>query len=79
MAKEKERIQLLKLQLAKRNRGILAIQRQLDNTPDRTELAQYQRRFLELYNESMYGLKKQSTRRFDCICIIFPQFFFSEC
>ncbi|KAM7344249.1 coiled-coil domain-containing protein 93 isoform 2-T2 [Cochliomyia hominivorax] len=49
--KEKERIQLLKLQLAKRNRGIIAIQRQLDNTPDRTELAQYQRRFHELYNE----------------------------
>lgn len=52
VSKEKERIQLLKLQLAKRNRGIIAIQRQLDNTPDRTELAQYQRRFLELYNES---------------------------
>ncbi|XP_058987042.1 coiled-coil domain-containing protein 93 isoform X2 [Musca domestica] len=51
VAKEKERIQLLKLQLAKRNRGILAIQQQLDNTPDRTELAQYQRRFHELYNE----------------------------
>ncbi|XP_023298178.2 coiled-coil domain-containing protein 93 [Lucilia cuprina] len=51
VSKEKERIQLLKLQLAKRNRGIMAIQRQLDNTPDRTELAQYQRRFHELYNE----------------------------
>ncbi|XP_075167323.1 coiled-coil domain-containing protein 93 isoform X2 [Haematobia irritans] len=51
VAKEKERIQILKLQLAKRNRGILAIQRQLDNTPDRTELAQYQRRFHELYDE----------------------------
>lgn len=54
--KEKERIQLLKLQLAKRNRGIIAIQRQLDNTPDRTELAQYQRRFHELYNESKLHL-----------------------
>lgn len=49
---EKERIRTLKLQLAKRNRGIVAIQRQLDNIPDRTELAQYQRRFHELYNES---------------------------
>uniref|UniRef100_A0A1B0BTS4 Coiled-coil domain-containing protein 93 n=1 Tax=Glossina palpalis gambiensis TaxID=67801 RepID=A0A1B0BTS4_9MUSC len=48
---EKERIRTLKLQLAKRNRGIVAIQRQLDNIPDRTELAQYQRRFHELYNE----------------------------
>lgn len=79
MAKEKERIQLLKLQLAKRNRGILAIQRQLDNTPDRTELAQYQRRFLELYNESMYGLWKQSTRVFDFLYLISLHFFFSEC
>uniref|UniRef100_A0A1A9X4Z1 Coiled-coil domain-containing protein 93 n=1 Tax=Glossina brevipalpis TaxID=37001 RepID=A0A1A9X4Z1_9MUSC len=48
---EKERIRILKLQVAKRNRGIVAIQRQLDNIPDRTELAQYQRRFHELYNE----------------------------
>ena len=37
--------------LAKRNRSIAALQRQLDEVPGRAELAQYQRRFLELYNQ----------------------------
>lgn len=49
--REKESLQVLRLQLAKKNRAIVSIQRQLDNIPDRTELAQYQRRFLELYNQ----------------------------
>lgn len=48
---EKERQQSVRLQLAKKNRSIVSIQRQIDNIPDRTELAQYQRRFLELYNQ----------------------------
>ena len=48
---EKERLQTLRLQLAKKNRAFSSVQRQLDNIPDRTELAQYQRRFLELYNQ----------------------------
>lgn len=49
--KEKERLQSLRLQLAKKNRAIVSIERQLDNIPDRTELSQYQRRFIELYNQ----------------------------
>lgn len=40
-----------RLTLAKRNRVIAAYQRQLDDIPSRAELAQYQRRFLELYNQ----------------------------
>ncbi|TDG43026.1 hypothetical protein AWZ03_010548 [Drosophila navojoa] len=48
---EQQRLQELRLLLAKRNRGIVAIERKLDAIPDRTELAQYQRRFHELYNE----------------------------
>lgn len=48
---EREQLQLARLQLAKKNRAIVSIQRQIDNIPDRTELAQYQRRFLELYNQ----------------------------
>ncbi|XP_039451412.2 coiled-coil domain-containing protein 93 isoform X1 [Culex pipiens pallens] len=48
---EQERLKALRLQLAKKNRAYVAINRQLDNIPDRTELAQYQRRFLELYNQ----------------------------
>ncbi|XP_065080990.1 coiled-coil domain-containing protein 93 isoform X2 [Ochlerotatus camptorhynchus] len=48
---EQERLKSLRLQLAKKNRAYVSINRQLDNIPDRTELAQYQRRFLELYNQ----------------------------
>lgn len=48
---ERERVQKLKLLLAKRNRSMAALQRQLDEVPGRAELAQYQRRFLELYNQ----------------------------
>lgn len=62
LAKQEEHLQLLRLQLAKKNRGIVAIQRQLDNFPDRTELAQYQRRFLELYNQ--VSAKHRETKQF---------------
>ncbi|XP_068145769.1 coiled-coil domain-containing protein 93 [Drosophila tropicalis] len=48
---EEQRLKDLRLKLAKRNRGIVSIERKLDAIPDRTELAQYQRRFHELYNE----------------------------
>lgn len=51
---EQERLKALRLQLAKKNRAYVAINRQLDNIPDRTELAQYQRRFLELYNQGEF-------------------------
>ncbi|XP_055378324.1 coiled-coil domain-containing protein 93 [Condylostylus longicornis] len=59
---EKEKLQHLRLQLAKKNRAIMSIQRQLDNIPDRTELAQYQRRFLELYNQ--VSAKHRETKQF---------------
>lgn len=48
---EREKLQMIRLQLAKKNRTIVSIQRQLDNIPSRTELSQYQRRFLELYSQ----------------------------
>lgn len=51
ISKEKAQIQDLKLQIAKKNRSIVVMQRRLDAIPDRTELTQYQRRFHELYNE----------------------------
>lgn len=53
MEKEKERLHLIRMQLAKKNRAIVSIERKLDNIPDRTELAQYQRRFIELYSQGM--------------------------
>lgn len=49
--KERERMQLIRMQLAKKNRAIVSIERKLDNIPDRTELSQYQRRFIELYSQ----------------------------
>lgn len=51
--KEKERLHLIRMQLAKKNRAIFSIERKLDNIPDRTELAQYQQRFIELYSQGM--------------------------
>lgn len=53
---ETTRLQHLRLQLAKKNRAIVSLQRQIDNIPDRTELAQYQRRFLELYNQGKQAI-----------------------
>lgn len=57
ISKEKAQIQDLKLQIAKKNRSIVVMQRRLDAIPDRTELTQYQRRFHELYNESKRLIK----------------------
>jgi hypothetical protein len=50
LAQESEILRVGRLQLAKKNRSVISLQRQLDNIPDNTELAQYQKRFLELYN-----------------------------
>ena len=36
---------------ARKNREIAQLQRKIDEVPSRTELAQYQRRFIELYNQ----------------------------
>uniref|UniRef100_A0A6B2E8B7 Coiled-coil domain-containing protein 93 n=1 Tax=Phlebotomus kandelakii TaxID=1109342 RepID=A0A6B2E8B7_9DIPT len=59
---EKQRLQVLRLQLAKQNRAIVTLQRQLDAIPDRTELTQYQSRFLELYNQ--VSAKHRETKHF---------------
>lgn len=48
---EIETLKALRLKVAKKNRAISLLQRQLDEIPSRAELAQYQRRFLELYNQ----------------------------
>lgn len=51
VASAEERLQVLRLKLAKRTRAVVTLQRKLDQIPGRAELAQYQRRFLELYNQ----------------------------
>lgn len=38
---------------ARKNREIALLQRKIDEVPSRTELAQYQRRFIELYNQGL--------------------------
>lgn len=42
-----------RLALGRRNRAVASLQRQLDQVPTRAELAQYQRRFMELYSQGM--------------------------
>lgn len=59
---ESEILRVGRLQLAKKNRSVISLQRQLDNIPDNTELAQYQKRFLELYNNM--SLKHKETKQF---------------
>jgi hypothetical protein len=48
---QKETMTRMRLQLAKKNRTIASLTRQLDDVPGRSELTQYQRRFMELYNQ----------------------------
>ena len=38
---------------AKKNREISSLQRRIDEVPSRSELSQYQRRFVELYNQGI--------------------------
>lgn len=50
---QKEALAKVRLQLAKKNRAIASLTRQLDDVPGRSELTQYQRRFMELYNQGL--------------------------
>ena len=45
----------LKLKVAKKNREISTLKRKLDEVPSRAELNQYQKRFIELYNQSRWN------------------------
>ncbi|KAJ8977686.1 hypothetical protein NQ317_000450 [Molorchus minor] len=51
MDEETEKVRTLRLQVAKKNRHVGGLQRRLDDIPNRAELSQYQKRFLELYNQ----------------------------
>lgn len=48
----KAKMHAVRLKVAKRNREISSLQRRLDELPSRVELSQYQKRFVELYNQS---------------------------
>jgi hypothetical protein len=43
----------LKLQLADLNKNCSQMQRKFDDIPSRAELSQYQKRFIELYNQGL--------------------------
>lgn len=59
---ESETLRVCRLHLAKKNRAVISLQRQVDNIPDNTELSQYQKRFLELYNN--ISVKHKETKQF---------------
>ncbi|KAK0093820.1 hypothetical protein PV326_012552 [Microctonus aethiopoides] len=58
----KESINQKRLLLAKKNRAIATLTRQLDDIPGRSELTQYQLRFMELYNQ--VAAKHKETKQY---------------
>ncbi|XP_059151423.1 coiled-coil domain-containing protein 93-like [Physella acuta] len=59
---DKEKLHKIRLLLAKKNREISSLQRKIDEVPSRAELSQYQRRFVELYNQ--VASKHTETKQF---------------
>ena len=59
---QRETVTKARLQLAKKNRAIASLTRQLDDVPGRSELTQYQRRFMELYNQ--VSAKHKETKQY---------------
>ncbi|XP_041806419.1 coiled-coil domain-containing protein 93 isoform X2 [Chelmon rostratus] len=48
---DREKLQKIRLLMARRNREIAIMQRKIDEVPTRAELTQYQKRFIELYSQ----------------------------
>ncbi|KAM3606993.1 uncharacterized protein V6R79_000301 [Siganus canaliculatus] len=48
---DREKLQKIRLLMARRNREIAVLQRKIDEVPSRAELTQYQKRFIELYSQ----------------------------
>ncbi|KAG1680461.1 Coiled-coil domain-containing protein 93 [Nymphon striatum] len=59
---DKEKMNKIRLLLAKKNREIAILQRKIDEVPTRAELSQYQQRFIELYNQ--VAAKYKETKQF---------------
>ena len=59
---DKEKLGKIRMLLARKNREISILQRKLDEVPTRAELSQYQRRFIELYNQ--VAAKHKETKQF---------------
>lgn len=61
-ASETEKLKRLRLALAKKTQEIHLVKRKIDDIPTRTELVQYERRFVELYEQ--VAAKLEETRRY---------------
>lgn len=48
---DREKLQKIRLLMARKNREISILQRKMDEVPSRAELTQYQKRFVELYGQ----------------------------
>ncbi|XP_029566552.1 coiled-coil domain-containing protein 93 [Salmo trutta] len=48
---DRDKLQMIRLLMARRNREIAILQRKMDEVPSRAELNQYQKRFIELYGQ----------------------------
>ncbi|XP_042901426.1 coiled-coil domain-containing protein 93 isoform X2 [Parasteatoda tepidariorum] len=59
---DKEKLQKIRMLLARKNKEIAVIQRKFDEVPSRAELSQYQKRFVELYNQ--VAAKHKETKQF---------------
>ncbi|KAK3108073.1 hypothetical protein FSP39_000687 [Pinctada imbricata] len=59
---DKEKLHKIRLLLARKTREIAVLQRKIDEVPSRAELSQYQRRFVELYNQ--VAAKHKETKQF---------------
>lgn len=63
--------QKLKLQLATLNQDVAKLQRRLDDIPSRAELTQYQKRFVELYNQGIIrSLNNRYCSNFDFFFLV---------
>ncbi len=62
LATAQSKLARLRMLAARRTRELAVLQRQMDEIPSRLELAQYQRRFAELYER--VGAKFRETKRF---------------
>ncbi|XP_061923707.1 coiled-coil domain-containing protein 93 [Entelurus aequoreus] len=48
---DRDKLQKIRLLMARRNREVAILQRKIDEVPSRAELTQYQKRFVELYSQ----------------------------
>lgn len=62
VAAAQKKLDKVRLQLAKRNKMVAMFQRKLDDVPGRAELTQYQKRFVELYDQ--VAAKHIETKKF---------------